>query len=131
MNSQIKTFVFAYKRKNDVRTTKDQKNTIELHLTQDQFEDYQFLKDAIHAELERVGVSKDEDVYWYQDPVVSEQTLLNLRNAVGAGVDAQLIAYYPHSFNHRHYRTVRIDEGMFHWMPFQGDHFIKFAPAIF
>lgn len=103
---------------------------ITLSLTQEQFEDYQYLKANVHEKLASIGINDDEDVYWREDPPVADGFIEKLRDAIGAQAEVQFLAYYAHSFHHRTYKEVLIDGVRYRWMSFSSDHFVKFAPAL-
>lgn len=107
-----------------------QDQTFTLQLTQAQFEDYQALKDRIHAKLDELGIPPSESAYWREDPPMDADFIAQLRAAIDAPVDADFIAYYAHSYHHRSYKTVRVNGEDYRYMGFQNGHFIKFAPVL-
>jgi hypothetical protein len=108
----------------------EQETTFTLDLTQEQFEDYQLLKDRIHAQLDAIGIPQSEHPYWREDPPVETSLISKIKAVLGCKHDDELIPYYAHSFHHRHYKMASIDGIVYRYMGFQNGHFIKFAPAL-
>ena len=101
-----------------------------LELTQVEFEDHHLLRDRAKEALVSLGIPKDENVYWYENPPVTNSFQEKLRAAIGCTKDAQLIAYYPHSYHHRTYKEVCVGGICYKYMPFQSGLMVKFAPAM-
>lgn len=104
--------------------------SFKLELSQVEFEDYQLLKERIHAQLISMGIPANENVYWYEDPPVTNSFLEKMRAAICSHADAQFIAHYPHSYHHRHYKDAVVDGVAYKYMPFQQGLMIKFAPSM-
>lgn len=127
--SAVKDYRFRVFRKKAVceALNVEQEQTFNLLLTQAEFEDYEGLKTKVHAQIEALGIPSSEAPYWREDPPVDAAFLAQLKAAIGAPDDVQFIAYYAHSYQHRHYKTVRVNGEDFRYMGFQNGHFIKFA----
>ncbi len=109
---------------------KEQRRYFILDLTQDQYEDYQGLKARVHAKLEEMGITKADRPYWNEHPFVPAGFEEKLQTAIGASDEAQFIAHYPHSWQHRHYKRVEVNGVPCEYQSFSHDQFIKWAPAI-
>lgn len=105
-----------------------QDSELVIRMTQAQFEDYQYRKNALYAEMTARGIDRKHAV-WHEDPVVDPAFESRLLEAVGAGVECMLIAHYPSSCQHSHYKEVVVDGQVVRWMPFQNGQFIKWAFA--
>lgn len=103
-------------------------DTLVLRMTQNEFEDYQYRKGALHKAMAAQGIDPKNAV-WHEDPEVSEVFEARLMSAIGVGSDCALIAHYPSSYQHNHYREVVVDGKRVRWMPFQNGQFIKWAFA--
>ena len=124
---------FRYKitpRSNEGRADMERAVFITLHMTQEEFEDYQLMKDMVHAAIAEIGWKQSEVCDWHEAPEYPSSLFDNLRAAIGCKDDAVLIPYYQHSFNHRHYRSIRVAGQNIVYQLFSRDHFIKFASGL-
>ena len=103
--------------------------TAEVHLTQEEFEDHQVRRAAIHACIAGRGLNPGE-VVWHESPQVEPGLEARLRELIACEADAQLIHYYPHGRHHLHYKMVDVDGVRYRYMAFQNGHFIKCAPEM-
>ncbi len=124
-----KLFRFAYTRPVGVCSENKRTGFFSIPLTQEEFEDYQFLKARVHHELDVIGVPEHEAAHWYEAPFYQLDQLKKLAICFGAG-HATLIPYYPHGWHHKHYHQADVDGVRFRYMSFQHGEFIKFAPDI-
>lgn len=102
---------------------------ISVAMTQEQFEDHQAKRDFVHDGIRAIGLNPAE-VVWFESPPIDEVTERAFKEHIGAAPDAQLIAYYPHSVHHRHYKEATLNGVKFLYMSFQNGHFIKFAQSV-
>lgn len=102
---------------------------ISVAMTQEQFEDHQTQRDFVHDGIRAIGLHPAE-VVWFESPPIDEVTVRAFKEHIGAAPDAQLIAYYPHSVHHRHYKEAILNGVKYLYMGFQNGHFIKFAQSI-
>lgn len=128
----IKDFRFRVIRKKALCIERglQQEHTFTLPLTQEQFEDYQYLKDQVHATLDAMGIPQSEAPYWREDPPVDAAQVAALKAAIGAPDEADFIAYYAHSYHHRHYKLVTVGGEKLRYMGFSNGLLIKFAPEL-
>ena len=102
---------------------------ISVAMTQEQFEDHQTKRDFVHDGIRAIGLNPAE-VVWFESPPIDEVTERAFKEHIGAAPDAQLIAYYPHSVHHRHYKEATLNGVKYLYMSFQNGHFIKFAQSV-
>lgn len=98
-------------------------------MTQVQFEDYPAKSAMIHAALREIGITEDENVYWYEAPIIDPNLIEKIRTLINADETAQFIPYYAHSWQYSHYQDVLVDGNLYKWRSFH-QQFIKFAPSI-
>lgn len=103
--------------------------TIRLVMTQEQFEDHHTKLDHVHEGIRAIGLNP-ADVVWFEYPPIDKATERAFKELIGAAPDSQLIAYYPHSVNHRHYKEATLNGEKYLYMSFQNGHFIKFAKSV-
>lgn len=96
-------------------------------MTQEQFEDHHAKRDSVHEGIRALGLNPAE-VVWFESPQVSEKTEQAFKELIGADPDAQLIAYYPHSFHHRNYKEAVLNGVKYLYMGFQNGHFLTSSP---
>lgn len=123
MQNHTKPFQFEYRLANRVD------GSFELRLTQSEFEDYQHLKTEVHKKLKAIGIEKMKP-YWFEAPPTDQKTLEELRAAIGADKDAQLIAYYAHSRYERTYKPVQVGGVKYWYQSYSAGRFINFAPDL-
>ena len=126
---KMKQFDFKVSQKphSDGTVPEDQKISVEM--TQEQFEDHQAKLDFVHEGIRAIGLNPAE-VHWFESPLIDEATELAFKELIGAAPEAQLIAYYPHSFHHRYYKEACLNGVKYLYMGFQNGHFIKFAQSV-
>lgn len=98
-------------------------------MTQSQFEDHHVKLGLVHDGIKANGLNPAE-VVWYEAPTVSKETERAFKDLIGAAPDAQLIAYYPHSFHHQCYKEAILNGVKYLYMGFQNGQFIKFAESV-
>lgn len=124
-----KTFDFMVNQKRLSDGSVPEARKISVAMTQEQFEDHQTKRDLVHEGIRAIGLNPAE-VAWFESPLIDEATERTFKELIGAAPDAQLIAYYPHSFHHRHYKEAILNGVKYLYMGFQNGHFIKFAQSV-
>lgn len=129
MAQNTKLFDFEVNQKPHSDGSAPKPRKISVAMTQEQFEDHHTKLDYVHEGIRAIGLNPAE-VAWFESPPIDEATERAFKEFIGAAPDAQLIAYYPHSFHHRHYKEAILNGVKYLYMGFQNGHFIKFAQSV-
>lgn len=100
---------------------------IRLELTRAEFEDYQGVRNKVRHAIREAGHDLQRVCSWTEAPEYDPELVLQFRTSIGCPDTTQLIAYYPHSIDHRHYKRTVIGAHEFTYQSFSQGRFIKFA----
>lgn len=129
MLEKIKVFEFKVNRKRQSDGSVPEPRKICVAMTKKQFEDHHTKLGLVHEGIRGIGLNPAE-VAWFESPPMDEVTERAFKELIGAAPDAQLIAYYPHSWNHQYYKEAILNGVKYLYMSFQNGHFIKFAQSV-
>jgi hypothetical protein len=108
LDSKVKRlFIFKIHQRRIPDGTYPKVRKICVSMTQDEFEDYQVRRELIHEGIRAIELNPSE-VVWYESPPIDKDTEQALRELIGLADDAFLIACYPHSYQHRHYKEIAL-----------------------
>lgn len=129
MTERTKNFLFKVNQKRLKDGTVPADRTINVAMTQEQFESHQEKRDLVHQGIRAIGLDPRETV-WFESPHVDKTTEHAFKELIGADSNAHLILYYPHSFHHRHYKEAVLNGVKYLYMGFQNGYLIKFAQSV-
>lgn len=125
-----KNFRFEIKGRRIPPATEARRIHVELDLTQQEFEDYQYVRKLIQDKALSLGFELGEYA-WLESPVYEPEFLAALSSTLGLGDHHELIGYYPHGWQHRHYKTVLVgDHVVRHQSSGVDGRFVSFALAV-